>query len=90
MLYFSDTVCVFRSSSLPAREGARESSKGEANGEMPIALESRLPTDSELQLVRRDESAEGDRAGDSSLNGFVRDFLGGSNMSVDSATPILR
>lgn len=46
MLNFSDTVWVFKSSSLPARDGARESSKGEANGP---------PVMSELQLVRREE-----------------------------------
>ena len=87
MLYFSDTVCVFRSSSLPAREGALESSNGDANGPN---RESRLPTDSELQLVRRDDIAEGDRSGDSSLNARVRDFFGGSSSSADSATPALR
>lgn len=83
MLNFSETVWVLRSSSLPAREGARESSKGEANGPN---LESRLPTDSELQLVRRDESAEGDRRGDSSRNGRVLIFLGGRRCSADPAT----
>lgn len=50
MLYFSDTVCVFTSSSLPACEGALESSNGDANG--PIA---------ELQLDLREESADGAR-----------------------------
>jgi hypothetical protein len=60
MLNFSDTVCVFRSSSLPALDGALESSNGEANG----PLESRVM--SELQLERRDDMAEGDRIGDSS------------------------
>lgn len=87
MLYFSDTVCVFRSSSLPFREGALESSKGDAKGPY---LESRLA--SELQLVRRDalDIADGDRMGDSSLNGFARDFFGGSSSSADSATPALR
>jgi hypothetical protein len=87
MLYFSETVWVLRSSSLPALEGARESSKGEANGPN---LESRLPADSELQLVRRDDRAEGDRNGDSSLKGLFFDFLGGSRSSADSATPALR
>jgi len=59
MLNFSDTVWVLRSSSLPARDGALESSKGEAKGprESPVM--------SELQLVRRD-MADGDRCGDSS------------------------
>jgi len=58
MLNFSETVCVFRSSSLPARDGALESSKGETKG---LILES-----SELQLPRRDDIADGDRMGDSS------------------------
>lgn len=57
MLNFSDTVCVFNSSSLPAREGALESSKGETNGP---------PVKSELQLVRLDDMADGDCMGDSS------------------------
>lgn len=83
-MYFSDTVWVFRSSSLPVRDGALESSNGDANGPY---LESRLAPDSELQLVRRDERPEGDRKGDSSLYGRVRDFLGGRSSSADSATP---
>jgi hypothetical protein len=60
MLYFSDTVWVFTpSSSLPAREGALESSNGDANG-----LD-RLPADSELQLDLRESMADtGDRAAD--------------------------
>lgn len=66
MLNFSDTVCVFRSSSLPAREGALEpsgSSNGDAKGPN---LESRLMTDSESKLDRRDDIAVGDCMGDSS------------------------
>lgn len=52
MLYFSDTVWVLTpSSSLPAREGALESSKGDAKGPRRLSL---LPADSELQLVRRE------------------------------------
>jgi len=58
ILYFSETVCVLiLSSSLPALEGALESSNGEANG--PYRL-SRLPA-SELKLVRRDDIAEVER-----------------------------
>jgi hypothetical protein len=60
MLYFSETVCVLTlSSSLPAREGARESSKGEANGPCRLSL---LPA-SELQLVRLDDIADAEREG---------------------------
>jgi hypothetical protein len=59
ILYFSDTVCVLIfSSSLPALEGALESSNGEANG--PYRLSLLLPA-SELKLVRRDDIAEFDR-----------------------------
>lgn len=83
ILYFSETVWVLTSSSLPAREGALESSKGDAKG--PIR-ESRLPADSELQLVLRDDIADGDREGDSSRNLLVFDFFGGSKSSADSAT----
>jgi hypothetical protein len=86
MLYFSDTVCVFRSSSLPVRDGALESSNGDANGPK---RESRLAADSELQLVLRDDIPDGDRIGDSSLKGLVRDFFGGNRSSADSATPAL-
>lgn len=84
MLNFSDTVCVFRSSSLPALDGALESSKGEAKG--PIR-ESRLPADSESQLERRDDIAEGDRIGDSSSRNLreLFDFFGGSSSSAESA-----
>ena len=78
MLNFSETVCVFRSSSLPALDGALESSKGEANGPLDV---------SELQLVRRDDIADGDRSGDSSRYGLVFSFFGGSSISADSATP---
>ena len=57
MLNFSETVCVFRSSSLPARDGALESSNGEPKGP---------PVMSELQLVRLEDMPEGDCMGDSS------------------------
>jgi len=78
MLNFSETVCVFRSSSLPALDGARESSKGDANGPLDV---------SELQLVRRDDMPEGERMGDSSRYGRVLSFRGGRSISADSATP---
>lgn len=81
MLNFSDTVCVFRSSSLPAREGALESSNGEANGP--------LDDMSDSQLVRLEDMTEGERSGDSSLKGFILDFRGGSRRSPDSARPTL-
>nr|GFD59778.1 hypothetical protein [Tanacetum cinerariifolium] len=76
-----DTVCVLRSSSLPALEGALESSNGEANGP--------LDDMSESQLVRREDMAEGERNGDSSLKGFVLVLRGGSRRSPDSARPTL-
>lgn len=79
MLNFSETVCVLRSSSLPARDGALESSKGEANGPY---LESRLPTESVSQLDLRDKA----EAGDSSRKGRVLDFLGGKRCSAEAAT----
>jgi hypothetical protein len=84
ILYFSDTVWVFRSSSLPARDGARESSNGDAKG---LICEWRLVCDSELQLVRREDMAEGDPIGDSSRKALVLDFFGGSSRSADSANP---
>jgi hypothetical protein len=79
MLNFSETVCVLRSSSLPALEGALESSKGDAKGPCDM---------SELQLERRDadDIADGDRMGDSSRYAFVLSFRGGSSISADSAT----
>lgn len=81
MLNFSETVCVFRSSSLPARDGALESSNGEAKG--PRAEKS------DSQLVRREDMIEGERSGDSSLNGLILVFWGGRSMSPDSARPTL-
>ena len=88
MLYFSDTVWVLRlSSSLPAREGALESSKGDANGPLLLSL---LPA-SELQLVLRDDMADTDREGLSidiswyDLGG-PRAREGGSSISDDCAT----
>lgn len=74
------------SSSLPAREGDLESSKGDAKG--PIRL-SRDPADSELQLVRLESMppALEDLEGVWSLNrrGLDLDVVGGSSSSVDSA-----
>lgn len=87
MLYFSLTVCVLTpSSSLPALEGARESSKGETKG--PAYLLSLLPalSDDHDVLLLLYPLAKGDGAGlSSSLN--LRDLLfrGGSNSSADSA-----
>ena len=84
MLNFSDTVCVFKSSSLPAREGALESSKGEANG----PLESRVK--SELQLDLRDDMPDGDCMGDSSRYWrLILSFLGGSSSSAEAAMSAL-
>lgn len=80
MLNFSETVCVLRSSSLPAREGALESSNGEAKGPLDM---------SELQLDRRDDMPEGDRNGDSSRYGRVLSLRGGRSISADSATAAL-
>ena len=87
ILYFSDTVCVLTlSSSLPALEGALESSNGEAKG----PLLSLLPV-SELQLVLLDDMADTDREGLSigiswyGLGG-PRVLEGGSNISDDCAT----
>lgn len=74
------------SSSLPAREGALESSNGEANG--PLSLLSLLPA-SELQLVLLDDIADPDRGlsvGMSWYLGGALDFDGGSSISVDCAT----
>ncbi len=85
ILYFSETVWVLTlSSSLPALEGALESSKG-----LPPYRLSRPPP-SELQLVRRDGKAEGsgDLAGESSsLNRCVLERDGGRSNSADSAGP---
>ena len=87
ILYFSDTVWVLTlSSSLPALDGALESS----NGFPPYRL-SLLPA-SELQLVRRDGNADasGDLAGESSSrNRCVRDRDGGRSNSADSADPVV-
>lgn len=87
MLYFSDTVWVLTcSSSLPALEGALESSNGEAKGECRLSL---FPP-SELQLVLLEDIPDAVRDGLSiSVYGFgVRpDLEGGSSISADSATP---
>ncbi len=74
------------SSSLPALEGALESSKGEAKGPSRLSL---LPA-SELQLVRRDDIAEPEREGLSVGTSWYgrgpRILEGGSNISDDPAT----
>jgi hypothetical protein len=84
MLNFSDTVWVLMySSSLPALDGALESSKGDANGPNLLL---RLPAESELQLDLREDVAEmGDVTGESSSwNLLCFDFFGGNNSSADS------
>lgn len=87
MLYFSETVWVFISSSLPAREGALESSNGEENGPSRLSL---LPA-SELQLVLLDDMPEPalDRlsAGRSWYWRGFRALDGASSISEESATP---
>lgn len=84
MLYFSDTVWVLTwSSSLPALDGALESSKGDTKG--PCLL-SRLPAESELQLDLLDDADKGECTGDgdSSRNRLGRVLEGGSSSSADS------
>lgn len=74
------------SSSLPALDGALESSKG-----LPPYRLSRPPL-SELQLVRREGKAEGsgDLAGESSSrNRCVLERDGGRSNSADSAGPVV-
>lgn len=86
MLYFSETVCVLTcSSSLPVRDGALESSNGEANG----PGRSSLPPWSDVQLVLLEDIVDG--AGDldgesSSRNRCALDLDGGRSSSADSAT----
>lgn len=58
MLYFSDTVCVLTSSSLPALDGALESSNGDANGLCMLFLLLSKPPVSEAQLLRLEDIAE--------------------------------
>jgi hypothetical protein len=66
MLYFSDTVWVFTlSSSLPALDGALESSNGEMKGPWRLSL---LLALSELQLVRRDDMFEPEAASNCGLS----------------------
>jgi hypothetical protein len=74
------------SSSLPARDGALESSNGDIKG----LIRSALAPVSEAQLLLREDmlDAAGDREGDSSSrNRWARDFAGGRRSSDDSATP---
>lgn len=90
MLYFSLTVCVFTpSSSLPARDGARESSNGDTKG--PPYLLSRLPAlslDHDVRLELKPD-ADGDRGrtglSGSSRNLLVRLLRGGNSSSALSA-----
>ena len=87
MLYFSLTVCVFTSSSLPALEGALESSNGVTKGPSYILL-FLLPALSDDQdvLLLLKPLCEGDRIGlSSSRNLLVLLFRGGSKSSDDSA-----
>jgi hypothetical protein len=75
-------------SSLPALDGALESSNGDANGPRLF----RLPAESVLQLDLRDEFADvigdcntGDVTGvSSSRYGFGFDLCGGNNNSAES------
>lgn len=90
MLNLSATVWVLipSPSSLPALDGALESSKGDANGPRLF----RLPAESVLQLDLRDEFADamgdccmGDVNGDSSSRyGLALVLRGGNNNSADS------
>lgn len=86
MLYFSDTVWVLTcSSSLPALDGARESSNGEAKGECLLSL---FPP-SELQLVLLEDMPDAVRGLSRSVygRGVRPDLEGGRSISADSATP---
>ena len=89
MLYFSDTVCVLTSSSLPALEGALESSNGEAKGLCRLSL--LLPA-SEAQLLLLEDIAElgregpGLSVGESVYNRGPVDRVGGSSISEESNT----
>ena len=86
MLYFSLTVCVLTpSSSLPALEGALESSNGDTNGPILLSLLLSDPDDHDVRLLLR-PLANGDRAiGESSSRNLLGPFRGGSNISVESA-----
>jgi hypothetical protein len=85
MLYFSLTVCVFTSSSLPALEGALESSKGDAKGPSPYLL-ALLPALSDDHEVLRELKplCDGSRTLSSSLNLRVRVLVGGKRCSAES------
>lgn len=88
MLNFSLTVCVVTPSSLPALDGALESSNGDTKG--PPYLLSLLPalSDDHDVLLLLKPLAEGERMGlSSSRNLRVLLLRGGSNSSVDSAGP---
>lgn len=89
MLYFSETVCVLISSSLPALEGALESSNGDANGLCRLSL---MLSASEAQLLLLEDIAEVGREGLGLSVGesvYGRGTLprdGGSNISEDPWT----
>lgn len=90
-MYFSLTVCVLTpSSSLPALDGALESSNGDAKG--PPYLLSLLPALSDDHDVLRELKplCDGDLSGSSSsLNLRVLLLLGGRRSSADSCGPWL-
>ena len=79
MLYFSDTVCVLSSSSLPALELGLESANG--------LSKPRESVDSQLDLLEEKAENAGEAgdagAGDSSRKGFVLPLEGGTNLSGD-------
>lgn len=87
MLYFSLTVCVFTpSSSLPALDGARESSNGDAKGPYRLSLLPSDPDDHDVLLLLKPLTDAGDRNGlSSSRNLLLLLFRGGSNSSAESA-----
>lgn len=79
---------MFTSSSLPALEGARESSKGDAKGPSPylLALLPALSDDHEVRLELK-PLCDGERTLSSSLNRRVRVLVGGKRCSADSCMP---
>ena len=91
MLYFSLTVCVFTpSSSLPALDGARESSKGEAKGPpYRLSLPTELSDDLDVRrLLKPDcvgEWAPGLSGSSLNLRVPVRLLRGGRRSSALSA-----
>lgn len=85
MLYFSDTVWVLiLSSSLPALDGALESSNGDAKG--PPISDAQLDLLDDIDDVGREGPGLCD--GESVYGRGARDDLeGGRSISADSATP---